>query len=67
MATKGKILCLWADFYWTDRELAKAKKLYDDGLDLIQMSRKLKRPVEEVLFMIVDRVRAEKFEPRKLL
>ncbi|UOF90822.1 helix-turn-helix domain containing protein [Fodinisporobacter ferrooxydans] len=53
------------DFIWDMKDIERVERMWEDGISIQAMSRRLDRDTDEIAVLIIDRVRKEKIKPRR--
>lgn len=63
IATRKKIhlACETLDFTWDESQLAEARRLWDEGYTLRQLSSYFKRPMKETYILLADIMTPKEF------
>ncbi len=51
------IACEDMDFVWSEREVLRFDKLWNDGMGLMEIAKKLRRDPDEIVVLVLDRAR----------
>jgi fructose-1,6-bisphosphatase/sedoheptulose 1,7-bisphosphatase-like protein len=59
------IACEDMDFVWSEKDVSRFDFFWNNGLGIEKIAKRLKRDIDEVVILIMDRARKGYIKPRK--